>query len=75
MAFSLIHLQCNFCFQMLLNVKRGFILKADGTYDDIEPCDIQEGVAKREGEATIRPVDFKTYLKIGKFYNIFLRLE
>ncbi|XP_073970212.1 uncharacterized protein C2orf42 homolog isoform X2 [Rhodnius prolixus] len=51
---------------MLLNVKRGFILKADGTYDDIEPCDIQEGVAKREGEATIRPVDFKTYLKIGK---------
>ena len=52
---------------MVLNVTRSFIQNPDGTYDDFDPTTSEEEIlyAKKEGEPTIRPMELKTYLKIG----------
>lgn len=50
---------------MSLKVSRSFIQKADGTYEDIDPTTLEEGLSRREGERSIRPVEIKTFLKIG----------
>ncbi|KAK9502065.1 hypothetical protein O3M35_012668 [Rhynocoris fuscipes] len=51
---------------MLLNVSRGFILKSDGTYEELDSTDLEDGTGRREGELTIKPMSYRTYLKIGK---------
>ncbi|KAL1137657.1 hypothetical protein AAG570_009353 [Ranatra chinensis] len=52
---------------MVLNVTRSFVQNPDGTYDDFDPTPDETTLyPRKEGEAIIRPMELKTYLKIGK---------
>ncbi|CAH1404334.1 unnamed protein product [Nezara viridula] len=48
-----------------LNLSRSFVQTGEGTYEELDPASIEEGLVRREGQRPIRPIELKTYLKIG----------
>lgn len=51
--------------QIPLQITKSFVLNRDGTYDHYTPKGDEKNEFKRDGLIPIKPLELKTYLKVG----------